>query len=73
MNNLDMREYMYMIIDSIKTMESINELMDNLPSIDTQITSIKSQLKHCKNPLQKLNLEREMNRLIREERRRYYE
>lgn len=34
-------------------------------SID-QITSIKSQLKHCKNPLQKLNLEREMNRLIRE-------
>ena len=37
------------------------------PSID-QITSIKSQLKHCKNPLQKLNLEREMNRLIIERR-----
>ena len=35
-------------------------------SIDTQITNLKSQLKHCKNPLQKLNLEREMNRLIRE-------
>ena len=35
-------------------------------SVDTQITNLKSQLKHCKNPLQKLNLEREMNRLIRE-------
>ena len=35
-------------------------------SADTQITSLKSQLKHCKNPLQKLNLEREMNRLMRE-------
>lgn len=39
-------------------------------SIDTQITNLKSQLKHCKNPLQKLNMEREMNRLIREKRRR---
>ena len=36
------------------------------PSLDDQIISIKSQLKHCKNPLQKLNMERELNRLIRE-------
>ena len=40
------------------------------PSTDSQITTLKSQLKHCKNPLQKLNLEREMNRLIREKGRR---
>ena len=39
------------------------------PSLD-QITTIKSQLKYCKNPLQKLNMEREMNRLIREKERR---
>lgn len=39
-------------------------------SIGAQITSIKSQLKHCKNPLQKLNMEREMSRLIREKGRR---
>ena len=39
-------------------------------SVDTQITSIKSQLKHCNNPLQKLNMEREMNKLIREKGRR---
>ena len=44
------------------------QLNEAQPSID-QITSIKSQLKHCKNPLQKLNLEREMNRLIKERRR----
>lgn len=35
------------------------------PSIDTQITNLKSQLKYCKNPLHKLNLEREMNKLMR--------
>ena len=40
------------------------------PSTDSQITTLKSQLKHCKNPLQKLNMEREMNRLIRERRSR---
>ena len=39
------------------------------PSTTDQITSIKSQLKYCKNPLQKLNMEREMNRLIRERNR----
>ena len=41
------------------------------PPINDQITSLKSQLKHCKNPLQKLNMEREMNRLIREKGRKY--
>ena len=35
-----------------------------------RITQLKSQLKHCKNLLQKLNIEREMNRLIRERGRR---
>ena len=38
-------------------------------SIDNQIINLKSQLKHCKNPLQKLNMEREMNRLIKEGRK----
>lgn len=42
------------------------ESLTQQPSIETQITNLKSQLKHCKNPLQKLNTEREMNRLIRE-------
>ena len=46
-----------------------NQLKELYSSTDSQITSLKSQLKHCKNPLQKLNMEREMNRLIRERRR----
>ena len=43
--------------------KQLNELYS---STEYKITSIKSQLKYCKNPLQKLNMEREMNRLIRE-------
>ena len=39
-------------------------------STDSRILTLKSQLKHCKNPLQKLNLEREMNKLMREKGRR---
>ena len=42
------------------------QLNDLHSSSDSQITQLKSQLKHCKSPLQKLNLEREMNKLIRE-------
>ena len=45
---------------------SLAEVFNKIESIDTQITNLKSQLKYCKNPLQKLNLEREMNKLIRE-------
>ena len=47
---------------------SLAEVFNKIESIDTQITNLKSQLKHCKNPLQRLNLEREMNRLMRERR-----
>lgn len=35
-------------------------------TIDTQISNLKSQLRYCKNPLQKLNTEKEINRLNRE-------
>ena len=49
--------------------EYSNQLKELYSSTDSQITSLKSQLKHCKNPLQKLNMEREMNRLIRERNR----
>ena len=64
-------------VDEIKDytfeMEYINyydEEIKEPSTTDQQITILKSQLKHCKNPLQKLNLEREMNRLIREKERR---
>lgn len=51
---------------------SLKELSDEWnklkgePPIHDQIASLKSQLKHCKNLLQKLNMEREMGRLIKE-------
>ena len=62
-------------VDEIKDytfeMEYINYYDEEIkePSTTDQITSLKSQLKHCKNPLQKLNMEREMNQLIRERRK----
>ena len=46
------------------------QLDDLYSSAEDQIITIKSQLKHRKNPLQKLNLEREMNRLMRERKER---
>lgn len=52
-----------------QSMELFDEAHKYQPSLDSQITTIKSQLKHCKNPLQKLNMEREINRLIRERNR----
>ena len=53
-------------LSDLSNLMSFEMVSSTQPSIDTQITNLKSQLKHCKNPLQKLNLEREMNRLIRE-------
>ena len=68
----DMRNIKSYIDSGFSVSQSI-ELFDEAnkyqPSATDQIITIKSQLKHCKNPLQKLNLEREMNRLIRERRK----
>ena len=58
--------YFYYDLRELSFAQLLSEVTNQQPSLDSQITSIKSQLKHCKNPLQKLNLEREMNRLIRE-------
>ena len=38
------------------------------PSTDSQITSLKSQLKHCKNYLERKNIERKLNRLYKKRR-----
>ena len=69
----DMRNLKSYIDSGFSVSQSIglfDEANKYQPSTDSQITSLKSQLKHCKNPLQKLNMEREMNRLIREKGRR---
>ena len=51
--------------------QSLSDYAEQLKqSTDSRILTLKSQLKHCKNPLQKLNLEREMNKLMREKGRR---
>lgn len=45
------------------------EYSNNKSEVD-EMKSIKHKIKYCKNSLEKLNLEREMNRLIRERNRR---
>ena len=62
--------YFYYDLRELLSAQLLSEVVNQQPSTDQQITSLKSQLKHCKNPLQKLNMEREMNQLIREKRRR---
>ena len=51
----------------ITTPFSIGDCIEQCAEITLQdrITQLKSQLKHCKNPLQKLNIERELNRLYK--------
>lgn len=71
----------YMITTSTKTSEELmNLLKENskkspsfsmeyvtevLETNQDRITQLKSQLKYCKNPLQKLNIERELNKLYK--------
>ena len=45
-----------------------NELRREPQSTDSRITTLKSQLKHCKNYLERQNIERELNRLYKERR-----
>ena len=61
--------YFYYDLRELSFAQLLSEVTNQQPSLDSQITNIKSQLKHCKNPLQKLNMECEMNWLIRERRK----
>ena len=45
-----------------------NQLKELYSSTDQQITTLKSQLKHCKNYLERQNIERKLNRLYKERR-----
>ena len=45
-----------------------NQLKELYSSTDSQITSLKSQLKYCKNYLERQNIERKLNRLYKKRR-----
>ena len=45
-----------------------NQLKELYSSTDSRILTLKSQLKHCKNYLERQNIERELNRLYKERR-----
>ena len=66
----NLKQYIDSGFSVAQSMELFDEANKYQPSTTDQITSLKSQLKYCKNPLQKLNMEREMNRLIKERNRR---
>ena len=54
------------LFDTSSLQESSKQLNSNY--ID-RITQLKSQLKHCKNHMQRLNIERELNRLYKNKER----
>ena len=45
------------------------ELLNNSPSIEDEIRSIKKQLKHCKNPMQSKQLNQKLNVLYKEKKK----
>ena len=47
--------------------QSLSDYAEQLKqSTDSRITTLKSRLKHCKNYLERQNIERELNRLYKE-------
>jgi len=53
----------------VQSIGLFNEATKYTPSNQCRITQLKSQLKHCKNPLQRLNIERELNKLYKNKER----
>lgn len=58
----------FFMIDLASLSDLHFESLTSQPSIDTQILSLKSQLKHCNNYLERQNIERRLNRLYKERR-----
>lgn len=81
-NKMDELEKYYKLYDKDSINESIlihglqrtinalkfQTMWDEICNYKPSITSLKSQLKHCKNYLERQNIERELNRLYKERR-----
>ena len=68
-NRVQFTKYGFFMID-FASLSDLHFEESNQSFNQDRITQLKSQLKHCKNHMQRLNIEREMNRLIRERGRR---
>jgi len=48
-------------VPDIVPLSGLSEVFDNMIETQYDISSLKKQIKHCKNPLQKKHLERQLN------------
>lgn len=62
------------LLESMKTYPSLSEVLDEIcneaQSKQDTISSLKKRIKYCKNPIEKKNLERELNDLYKKRKRR---
>ena len=62
------------LLESMKTYPSLSEVLDEIcnevQSKQDTISSLKKRIKYCKNPIEKKNLERELNDLYKNRKRR---
>lgn len=61
------------LLESMKTYPSLSEVLDEIcnevQSKQDTISSLKKRIKYCKNPIEKKNLERELNDLYKKRKR----
>lgn len=50
--------------------DRLEDLVEQVPSSNT-VSSLKKRIKHCKNPMEKKDLERQLNRLYKERKKRH--
>ena len=63
------------LLESMRTYPSLSEVLDEICMNEVQskqdtISSLKKRIKYCKNPIEKKNLERELNDLYKNRKRR---
>ena len=62
------------LLESMRTYPSLSEVLDEIcnevQSKQDTISSLKKRIKYCKNPLEKKNLEKELNDLYKNRKRR---
>lgn len=61
------------LLESMRTYPSLSEVLDEIcnevQSKQDTISSLKKRIKYCKNPIEKKNLERELNDLYKKRKR----
>lgn len=57
--------------EKVERLQELGELLDNKPNWEEDISGLKKRIKHCKNPMEKKQLQKKLDEVYKTKKRHY--